>query len=317
MAFRLFRLCLCCSLLLGCGQGVYAQDRSNPFEITSRLPKEAGTVGGAVERAKYTPFDIRRGAEVEAGLQRIAPFPSGTGPAAAPSDRKRQSGPLVIQSTDPNKGKGSLLAVQLILLVALASLWVLFGDLLRQCFRGTVNDSLMNQIYTRRSGGEETALWICYLFFFFSAGFFLYLYAVSNDLSLNLGIWGSWLTYSLIVAAAVGLKQSTIWAFGRLFPVRKEISRYAFVLMVFSILAGVLLVPVNLGVSYAPEEWRTSFLYGGVGLVFLIYFFHLARGVLIAAPLIATRPVHIVLYICAIEIAPLLLIYRYLSNTLI
>ena len=175
----------------------------------------------------------------------------------------------------------------------------------------------MNQIYTRRSGGEETALWICYLFFFFSAGFFLYLFTVSNDISLNLGIWPSWLTYTLIVAGAVGLKQLVIWMLGRLFPVRKEISRYAFVLMVFAILAGVVLIPINLGVSYAPENLRTAFLYGGIGVVALIYLLHLGRGLLIAGPFIGSRPVHILLYICAVEIAPLLLIYRYLNDTLI
>ncbi|NJC27670.1 DUF4271 domain-containing protein [Neolewinella antarctica] len=294
-----------------------AQDRSNPFEITTRLPTAAGMAGTEkppAGRPNYSPFDVRPEA-TNAPL-----LPNLLAPATAPppgATGLSQSGPLVIQSTDPNKGKGSILAIQLLLLVAMASLWVLFGGLLRQCIRGTVNDSLMNQIYTRRSGGEETALWICYLFFFLVAGFFLYLFAVSQSISLNRGIWSSWLTYALIVAGAVGLKQWIIWVLGRLFPVRKEISRYAFVLMVFSILAGLVLVPINLGTSYAPEALRPWFLYGGLAVGALIYLFHLARGLLIAAPLVGARPVHIILYICTVEIAPLLLLYRYLSNTLV
>lgn len=313
--------CFLCS-----SYAAWGQDRSNPFEITPRLPKvEGGTVRPTAERPDYTPFDIRRGSHAagSSGPAGIIPDVNaaaktglGASPAAVP-DGRRQSGPLVIQSTDPNKGKGSILAIQLILLVALASLWVLFGNILRQCMRGTVNDSLMNQIYQRRSGGEETALWICYLFFFLAGGFFLYLFAVRHDISLNQSIWWSWLTYSLIIAAAVGLKQWLVWAFGRLFPVRKETSRYAFALMVFLILMGILFVPINLGVSYAPEHLRDIFLYGGLGMAAFVYLAHLARGLLIVGPLIAARPVHILLYICAVEVAPIMLVYRYLDNTLV
>ena len=209
-----------------------------------------------------------------------------------------------------------MLAIHLILLVALASVWLLFGQLLAQVFRGTLNENLMNQIYTRRSGGEETALRICYLFFFLTAGFHLHLLTGYHGLGLGLNTWVSWLTYALIVAALAGVKQLLVATLGWLFPIRQDASKYAFVLMVFSILIGILLVPVNLGVSYAPAGARGVFLYGGLLTVALLYGLHLARGLLVAGSLVTTRPLHLVLYICAVEIAPLLLFYRYLSNTL-
>ena len=209
-----------------------------------------------------------------------------------------------------------MLAIQLILLITLASSWVLFGGLLRQCFQGMFNDSLMNQIYTRRSGGEVSALWLCYLFFFLVAGFFLYLTTQYFGVSINPNVWVSWLTYSLVVASATGVKQLVVYIVGRLFPIRKEASRYAFVLMVFAILCGTLLVPVNLGLSYAPPGARSLFLYGGAALLALVYLLHLARGLFIVGSLAAGRPLHLLLYICAVEIAPLLIIYRYLSSSL-
>ncbi len=86
--------------------------------------------------------------------------------------------------------------------------------------------------------------------------------------------------------------------------------------MVFSILAGLILVPVNLLASYAPEAYRGFFLYAGLGSLTLLYGLHLLRGLFIANRYLGSRPVHILLYICTIEIAPLLLIYRYLRNTL-
>ncbi|MEL7159640.1 MAG: hypothetical protein AAFN92_02690, partial [Bacteroidota bacterium] len=197
------------------------QDRSNPFELTDRLSAVAVPTATA-ERPDYSPFDVRPAGRTT--------YPAPAAAADSPIARSRGNGPIVIQSTDPDEGKGSILAIQLLLLIGLASLWVLYGDLLRQCLRGTVNDAVMTQLYTRRSGGQVSALWLCYCFFYLAAGFYVYLFAVRHDVSLNLGIWGSWVTYTLAIAGLVGLKHIILLLYGRLFPVRKEISRYAFVL---------------------------------------------------------------------------------------
>lgn len=220
---------------------------------------------------------------------------------------------MIIQPTDPNEGKGSLLAIHIILLLSLAGLWLTFSDFLRECLRGMFNDGLMNQLYNRRASSALGALWICYVFFFLATGYFLYLFSTYYDISLGQGIWGGWLTYSLAVAAAVGLKNVVLVLLANIFPVQREVSRYVFMVMVFCILIGLLFAPINLLVSYAPQNYRKVFILLGVGVAVIIYLLHLLRGVFIANRLLATRPVHILLYICAIEIAPLLLIYRYLG----
>lgn len=279
-----------------------AQDRNNPFEITSRLPRD----GQALPAGQtYSPFDIR---------------PAGTNPASstsiAPAAAAAKSGPIVIQPSDPDRGQTSLLAINLILLVVLAVIWVLYGKLFRQCLRATVNSSIMKQLYTRRSGGELSALWIGYLFFNFALGFFLYLLAIRYDAALGQGIWKNWLLFSIIVAGFTGLKQWMLWVYARLFPVRKEVGYYAFIVMVFCILTGLFLVPINLLASYSPTGWQPLFLYGAALLLAGLYAFHLIRGGIIARQYVYQRPVHIMLYICAIEIAPLLLIYRYLNESI-
>ena len=271
---------------------------ANPFEITARLPEPPPPVGDAATATPANPFDLRR--EQPAAAR---------GPAAA-------SAPIVVQPTDPAAGRGSLLTVHLVLLFLLAALWVSFPTLLRQCLAGTLNDNLMSQLYRNRSGGQLGALWVCHLFFFLAAGCYGYLFAVHHDVSLRMGVWPSFLTYALVVSAAVGLKHLVLGFFARLFPVRREVGRYAFVLMVFSILAGIFLVPVNLLVSYAPPEWRMTFLYAGLVVLGVVYLLHLMRGLFIANRHLGQRPLHVLLYICAIEIAPLLLVYRYLSDTI-
>lgn len=285
--------------------GLLAQAERNPFELEDRLPKTIVTPATPVT-ATSNPFDLDPSGAAGATMTVAA----GNKPTA---DRQ---GPLVIQSTDPNKGKGTILGIQIGLLLTLAGLWLLFGNLLRQCFRGTINDALMNQLYSRRSGGELGALWTCYLFSFLSIGFFLHLFATNLNLGLGLSITASWLTYALLIAALLGLKQLVLGFYARLFPVRKDIGRYIFTVMVFTIITGLVIAPINLLVSYAPASWRSLFLYGGVLTLAILYLTHLLRGFLNSTRLAVSRPVHFLLYICAIEIAPMLMIYRFVSDTI-
>ena len=270
-----------------------AQDSSNPFELTDRLSPEVATTP---PDTSTNPFDLRREEEAE-DLPAVRPVGEPERPASGRSQ--------------------SIVFIHLLLVLLVTSLWVLFRDLLRQCMRAIANDNVMTQLYRRRSGGQISALWMCYLFFLLSAGFFLYLVSLEYELSLPIsGVWTSWLTFTLLVMGAVGFKLVLLTLVGRIYPLRKELSRYTFLLMVFSILVGVLLVPINLLISYAPEGFRASFLIGGVVVLAIVYLLHLVRGLFIANYYVGSRPLHFLLYICTIEIAPLLLVYRYLSDSL-
>lgn len=292
---------------------VDGQDRSNPFEITSRLPQSDGSLPPG---HTYSPFDVRRAnwgtTEVGAAPGNSDGLTTDTGPAPTAIGAP---GPLVIQSADPDAGQGSLLAANLLLFLGLAVIWMLYGKLFRQCLRAIANASLLKQLFTRRSGGELSALWVGYLFFNLALGFFLYLVATRYGLAPGTGLWSGWLLLTLVVAGVTGLKQWLLWVYARVFPVRKEVSYYAFIVMVFCILTGLFLVPVNLLISYARPGFGTLVLYAALGVLVLLYGFHLLRGGLVAREFVFRRPVHIMLYICAVEIAPLLLIYRYLNNS--
>ena len=300
------RLILLWVLLLTATSG-RGQGGVNPFELPGRLPAAGVVDSGRAVVDTGNPFDLRPGVSGAAASTPLAP-------ASAPGELSGTNGPLVIQSADPNAGRGRLLTVHLILLLTLAGLWLLFGNLLAQCFRSTFNDGLMNQLYSRRSGGELGALWACYIFFFFAVGFFVHLALTHLGIGIGAGVIVSWLFYSLTAAAVVGVKNIVLTLYAGVFPVRREVSRYIFALMVFAILAGTFIVPVNLLISYAPEGYRPAFIYAGAAGLTVLYGLHLTRGAFIVNRLLASRPVHILLYICAVEIAPLLVIYRYVGR---
>ena len=288
------RLCLVLCWLIVLSAALPGQSAQNPFELTDRLPPGADEAG--LRDTAANPFDVRR-----------------TPTRAAPA---RIAGPVVVAPEGRDDPGGAVIFIHLLLLVTMASLWVLFRDLLGQCVSATLNENVMTQLYRRRSGGQVGALTLCYFFFLLSAGFYVFLFAAHFGVSLGLGIWGSWFTYTLFVMAGTGLKFVVLLILGRIYPLRKELSHYIFALMVFSILAGLLLVPINLLVSYAPLPLRPYFLYGGLAVLVVIYILHLLRGLFIANRYVGTRPLHFLLYLCTIEIAPILLVYRYLHNTL-
>ncbi|WP_116107281.1 DUF4271 domain-containing protein [Lewinella sp. IMCC34191] len=281
--------------LLNLSAGLPAQGSDNPFELIDRLPEES-TADAPVDTSD-NPFEVYP--EEEAAEPVIGKAP--VAPVEDPTDPQRRS----------------IVFIHLLLVLLVTSMWVLFRDLLRQCMRAIANDNVMTQLYRRRSGGQISALWMCYLFFLLSAGFFLYLVSLEFGLSLPInGVWASWLTFALLVMGAVGFKLILLGLVGRIYPLRKELSRYTFLLMVFSILVGVLLVPINLLISYAPEDYRHFFLIAGLVVLGVVYLLHLVRGLFIANYYVGSRPLHFLLYICTIEVAPLLLVFRYLSNSL-
>lgn len=285
-------------LLLVSSAVLTGQSGGNPFDLTDRLPAGAQPVAEpAAGDSAANPFDLAPAAEPAEEIILTVPADEGGSADAGPHR--------------------AVIFIHLLLVLLVTSIWVLFRNLLQLCVRAILNDNIMTQLYRRRSGGQISALWLCYLFFLLSAGFFLYLVATDYGLQLPVtGVWSSWLTYTLLVMGAVGLKLVLLTLIGRIYPLRKELSRYTFVLMVFSILVGVLLVPVNLLISYAPEGFRHFFLLAGVAVLAVVYLLHLVRGLFIANQYVGSRPLHFLLYICTIEIAPLLLVYRYLSDAL-
>lgn len=266
--------------------------------LPGQAPADDPVEATAVRDTTANPFDLYPSSP-EAAAEVARPGPAADSPAPS------------------SPGGEPVVFVHLLLVVMVTSLWVLFRDLLKQCIAAILNDSMMTQLFRRRSGGQISALWLCYLFFLLSAGFYLYLLATGFGVALPGGVWTGWLITSLIVAGVVGLKFFVLLLLGRIFPLRKELSRYTFVLMVFSILSGIVLVPLNLLASYAPPAYREYFLWAGLGVLALIYLVHLVRGLFIANHYVGNRPLHFLLYICTIEIAPLLLVYRYLSTAVI
>ena len=105
------------------------------------------------------------------------------------------------------------------------------------------------------------------------------------------------------------LRYSALSAFSRLFPVGKYFGFFLYNQVILQMMMALICLPFLMSYVYAtvlPKEWLGMTLMALV-LTFLIYVTY--RGMLIAIPLVRMRPFHFILYLCAFEIAPLILLF--------
>jgi hypothetical protein len=101
---------------------------------------------------------------------------------------------------------------------------------------------------------------------------------------------------------------------GFVFPVKKEISAYNFTIIIFNIVLGFVIVPAIFFTAYAPAAIREYVIFGTAGVIALTYLFRGLRGLFIANRFLAWHKFHFLLYLCAVEIAPLLIVVKLLFN---
>lgn len=108
-------------------------------------------------------------------------------------------------------------------------------------------------------------------------------------------------------------KHFVLWLLAMLFPVEKETAQYSFSTMQFNIFLGLILFAINWLLAFGPANLHSGLLLTGIGAFVVLYLLRQFRGLLIGVRLASLYKFQFFLYLCAIEIGPILLIYRQIS----
>ncbi len=291
----IFTALLCCiSVLAAISQGT-----ANPFELEPRLAVTALQDSAAVIPVSTNPFDI------------VAVAASGQ-PAKGPGFQiraERNAKPLTAKEKESNYRRFLFVAI-LIMFIILTLIVTIFRILIEKIWKAFLNDNLLNQLHREQSSGLALAYIILYLLFFINAGLFAFLAArhfgvsisTSNVYSLLLCVGG--------IAGFFLAKHIILWLAGFIFPIGKEVDSYQFTIMIFNIIIGLFLVPIVLFIGYAPQDMTGIVVYGALGILGLTFLFLNLRGLFISTRFIAGNKFHFLLYLCAVEIAPILAIIK-------
>jgi hypothetical protein len=291
---------------------------ANPFELTPRIspdqqpppqsPVDSATLGG-------NPFDLQPRLAPTApdrplneSASPANPFELSTRPAeqvAAPSPATN------VPVTTPKEENQSWLLPALIGLLALtATLYLFFRALYRKAYRAMFNDNLLSQLYRERSGGNLGGFILTYLLFLLSAALFINLLAIKTGYASITFPNYQFMWLLGIISTVFVAKHLALALIGYIFPIGKEASRYSFTIMIYAIVLGPLLALACLALAYAEPQLQPVLLYAVAGLVVVAYLIRSLRGLFIANRFLVGHGFHFLLYLCAIEIIPLLWIYK-------
>lgn len=274
------------------------QEGDNPFELKPRLSLPALKEDSAVAAPTGNPFDL-----VAPTSATARPEPAIEPPQAAPDKTSSPPSPMTSY-------RRFLLIANLTLLLSLTILVTLFRGQVAKAYRAFLNDNILSQLQREREAGGGTPYYFFYGLFLLNAGLFVFLLARHYGMDFSPNYWKG-LMYCTGGVAGLFLAKHVILNFlAFVFPVKKEVRLYGFTIIIFSMMLGFFLVIANLFLAYAPEKASQLAIYGAYAGIGAAYLFRSLRGLFIANRFLLFHKFHFLLYICTVEIAPVLVLAK-------
>lgn len=270
----------------------------NPFEIRARLPRTEIKVADNGTIVPRNPFDV---------VVHRVPGVSEAVLSAAVERRPRTFFHFPQGNTLPTSTIFVVLASILLLLgIAVASNRSIVG----KTWGAFLNENALTVAQRDATGLiGSTPYYLLYVHFLLNAGLFTFLIVrvFEPERYNNFGV------LALCMALTAGFflsKHAFLRALAWLYPLGKDVDRYHFLIVIFNCVLGLFLLPFNWILAYAQPEYTDFLAFWTLGLVGIFYLYRLFRAFRIASKFLIHHTFHFLLYLCTVEIAPLLLLYK-------
>lgn len=182
----------------------------------------------------------------------------------------------------------------------------------RNAYQALLSNNALRQIHRLQAGWGNVAQLALYGLFLLNASIFAFLmiYRFVGQPATN-QFW-TFLYCILGVSVAFLIKHTILYIISSVFPIAKEVKLYNFIIITSGILLGLILLPLNLFIAYSPEILGNLLTYTAFGAIGIVYLVRSLRSLSIASPFLATDQFHFLVYLCAVEIAPLFVLAKLL-----
>lgn len=275
------------------GYAPLAAQTTSPFDLQHRLPREAIAVVAMADSNLNNPFDVVPhrvpGASATSGTDAFRPF------KALPRGSTLNS---------------AFLFWALIILLGLLTLSVATGrKALLKAWNSFTSDNALAISQREASGlAGSTPYYLMYLSFLLNAGTFIFL--------MSRYFWGSTLNnlsfYAIcVLAAGVVLlsKHLALELLSSLHIAKDSIRQYNFLIVVFNCILGLFLLPFNFMIAFSGA-YSGFLIFWTLGLILIMYGYRALRAFSIGNRILAEHPFYFLLYLCTVEIAPLMLLLK-------
>ena len=207
-----------------------------------------------------------------------------------------------------------LVGVILVAFLLFATVRLIFNKYLNQLLHSTVNYSTFTRLFRERYFNLLHASFRLDLIFNLELALLIYQFLSIHKI--NLGFSKSYSLYIACLGLIVGYflaKRIVYYLLGILTESKPEVLEYMFNIIVFNRAMGVFLLPLTAIIAFVPLTIAEPLLYFGLLIVVIFYLLELARGIKIFLKK-QFSILYLILYLCTLEILPLLLIYSILLS---
>ena len=184
-------------------------------------------------------------------------------------------------------------------------------DLLGAIIRSLVREYALVDFWRTESRGLSVSILASYFFGLASFAFFL---TLAIDLSPDQTYWR---TYGLILLGLLGyfaLKHLALNILSRVYSVSSQVEFYNSLIVTINIFTGGILFFLAIFMSFGPDIIQPSLKTIGWFVVIFGFIYQIGRAALHVISAIIRYPFPYFVYLCALEISPFLIIWRYLTS---
>jgi hypothetical protein len=181
-------------------------------------------------------------------------------------------------------------------------------------YQALLSNNALRHIYRLQAGWGNIAQLALYGLFLLNASIFAFLmiYRFIGKPPMN-QFW-TFLFCILGVCAAFLIKHTILYIISAIFPITKEIKLYNFIIITSGILLGLILLPLNIFIAYSPEVLGNILTYTAFVAIAAVYVVRSLRSLSVASPFLGADQFHFFIYLCAVELAPILILAKLLIS---
>jgi hypothetical protein len=202
----------------------------------------------------------------------------------------------------------------LLVLVVYAWLRIFYNKYFSQLIQAFLNNNLAFQIVRDENIlVQRSSVYLSFVFNLISA---LFLYLLSNHFNWSLGDIGNGFTrflfFVIVITGIYALKFLVLKICGWLFEQEREMATYVFNIFLINNILGMALLPFICLLSFNHSHSFTWMIFIPVILTGLAFIWRIIRGLQIGWGTASFSPLYLFLYLCTLEIAPLMILIRFI-----
>jgi len=217
-----------------------------------------------------------------------------------------------VPQTIDNGYQGWFFPVLLFVLTIYTWLRIFYYKYFNQLIQAFLNTNLTNQMVRDENILVQRASILLALTFNIIAALFLYLLSLEIGWSLG-GIGNGFNRFAFfitIVSAAYTFKFLILKIIGWLFDLDREMATYIFNIFLIINVLGLVLVPIVALMAYNPHIEPHFLAILSLWVIGIAFCYRIFRGLLSGLSVSGFSPLYLFLYLCTLEIAPLLVLIR-------